>query len=72
VDNETVHIKLKFNDMVMSVCDHRQQCHRAAKFWLPWENWPNIDAYCKMNNIKQIGNKRALGNLVAGRIIHLL
>ena len=69
--NEPVHIRLKFNDMVMSVCNTEDEIHKDAKFWLPWGAFHIVESFCKMNQIRQIDNKRVFGTLLAGRIIQL-
>lgn len=57
--------------MVMTVSDDESQCHPKAQFWLPWENFSRLDAFCRMNGMQQVATKKVFGLLLASRIIHL-
>lgn len=69
--NESVHIELDFNGMIMSVCDREDQCMKGSAFWLAWSDMHRVDAYIDMNGGAKIDNKRAFGFLVASSIVQL-
>ena len=70
--DEVGHIKLNFNDMIISFAAKREQCHQEARFWMPWSNYTRLEAYLKMNKIAKIDCKKHFGKLVAGGIITAL
>ena len=70
-EQETVHIELNFNQMIMTVSEREDQCHPKARFWLSWDKWPQIEMFCKMNQVEKVQDKKLFGILVANRIIQL-
>ena len=69
---EPVHIELKFNGMLMSVCDTVGECHPSSKFWMPWGKWPQLEMFLKMNKIEKVQDKKVFGILVAHSIIGIV
>jgi len=66
---EVVHIRLNFNDEIMTMADDRSQCHKDARYWLPSENMDRIDVYLRMNGLEKIQCSSHFTKLLAGRIV---
>lgn len=66
---DVAHIKLSFNDMIMTVSEQSEHCHPQARFWFPLQNSDKLQAYCKVTKQAKVACKEHFGKLVACGII---
>lgn len=68
-DDSPFHIRLRFNQKIMSVCDQRDQCLKDASFWLPFSNIDRVCVFMKISNIAKIQSNEHFTKLLAARMV---
>lgn len=66
------HMKLSFNNMILTVSDTEGECHANARFWMPVDNEARLLAYMKMAKIQNVSCKIHFGRLVNAGIVKVL
>jgi len=69
MSNESVHIRLNFNNMIMSVCEEESLCHKEAIFWMRPSKLDDVDMFCMIHGIELIQTKEHFGLLVGSSIV---
>lgn len=72
LDETTLHIRLNFNNKVISVCDDRENCHPDATYWLPTENIDDFNKYLDEYGIEKVNSNSLLAKLLVRRIVVII